>query len=233
MSAQGRRQYPCEYDRKRESTAASSLAGLWSASKHVARPPSWRSLRDRDQTTTVRTTPAVACAPGESHQVEQPADARPGTQARPCPNDDCDASHPTSQSPPIRPRRSLSGRPAPLPLICTVVRVKASFQRLACSVCARPYLGRRSPACGARDVMVDRSSRGGDCSRSVFVRVANDGGVRGSCGSWLQAFDISERGDEGAGVRPRARLPLGPVRGEGGSCVGRSCVRSSATLECE
>ena len=92
MSAQGRRPYPCEYDRERESTAeTSSLADLWSASKHVARAPSWRSLRDRDRTTTVRTTPAVACAPGESHQAEQPADPRPGTQARPCPNDDCDA----------------------------------------------------------------------------------------------------------------------------------------------
>jgi hypothetical protein len=36
-------------------------------------------------------------------------------------------------------------RPRSLPLICSVVRVKASFQRLVCSVGARPYLGRRSP----------------------------------------------------------------------------------------
>jgi hypothetical protein len=34
--------------------------------------------------------------------------------------------------------------------------------------------------CGGRDVMVNRSSRGSDCSRSVFVRVATCGGFRGS-----------------------------------------------------
>ena len=36
--------------------------------------------------------------------------------------------------------------PPRLPLICMVVRVKASFLLVVCSVGARPYLGRRSPA---------------------------------------------------------------------------------------
>ena len=46
------------------------------------------------------------------------------------------------------------------------------------SVGARAYLGPRAAVWwGARDVMVDRSSRRVDSSRSVFVRVAIDGWV--------------------------------------------------------
>ena len=119
------------------------------------------------------------------------------------------------------------------PLSVRSFRVKASFQRLACSVGARPYLGRRSPACGARDVMVDRSSRGATAAARSLSGSPMMVGSGEAAGAGCKLSTSQNGGDEGAGVRPRARSPLGPVRGEGGSCVGRSCVRSSATLECE
>ena len=111
-------------------------------------------------------------------------------------SDDRDALGSRARYRPRRRGQPVSGRPVPLLLICTVVRVKASFQWLACSVGARPYLGRRSSACGARDVMVDRSSRGAPAAARCLSGSPMMVGSGAAAGAGFRLSTSRNRGDE-------------------------------------
>jgi hypothetical protein len=89
----------------------------------------------------------------------------------------------------------------------------------------RPALsGSAGTGCGGRDVMVNRSSRGATAAaRSLKLT---------ELAARFRHLEVGRTEIGGVGVRSRVRSRLARVRGEGGSCAGRSCGRWSATRGC-